>query len=258
MSVLILTFILPALIPLPQPNGALVTVRAIRCPETSFLDDYDLRIAAIISQDEPAAAARAEIENIQSASTATLAAAAQKLQQAQDDAAAAMKEKDSIAVKFAEKQKEAAAAAALAEKDKAELNMKISELGAALKAAAAKEAKLTSSSKMSIATEEDKNKTIAQQSLKIMQLEGTLRHMDASFKAVESSTASLKLSLKVFLRSWCCVVYCPRCVSVVCNRFLSPQSLASLHHGITGICSCSSRRKSNATRNSKRWLRPTT
>ena len=213
MSVLILTFIPPALIPLPQPNGALVTVRAIRCPETSFLDDYDLRIAAVISQDEPAAAARAEIENIQSASKATLAAAAQKLQQAQDDVASAIKEKDSVALKFSEKQKEAAAAAASAEKDQAELNMKISELAAALKAAAAKEAKLMSSSKMSTATEEEKNKTIAQQSLKISQLEGTLRQMDASFKAVESSTASLKLSVKVLLllfdaESWCCIINC--------------------------------------------------
>jgi hypothetical protein len=102
-----------------------------------------------------------------------------------------------IGIKYAEKQKEAAAAAASAEKDKADLNLKISELGAALKAAAAKEAKFMSSSKMSNASEEDKNKTIAQQSLKISQLESTLRQMDANFKTVESSTASLKLSVKV-------------------------------------------------------------
>ncbi len=99
--------------------------------------------------------------------------AARRLQQALDDLATVLKEKDSINAKYLEKQKQLTAATAAAEKEKGELNLKINELGAGLKAAAAKEAKMASL-KSSAAADEDKNKTIAQQSLRISQLESTM------------------------------------------------------------------------------------
>jgi hypothetical protein len=123
--------------------------------------------------DPALAAARAEVEKLQAAAKKAEAEAARRLQQALDDLAAVLKEKDSINVKYLEKQKQLTAAAAAAEKEKGELNLKISELGAGLKAAAAKEAKMASL-KSSAAVDEDKNKTIAQQSLRISQLESTM------------------------------------------------------------------------------------
>ena len=112
---------------------------------------------------------------MRAASEETEAECARKLQKAAADLALVLKEKDSIAMKYAEKQKQLTAAAAEAEQEKSVLNLKIGELGAALKAAAAKEAKAAGGKAgSSAAVEEDKNKTIASQSLRISQLESTM------------------------------------------------------------------------------------
>jgi chromosome segregation ATPase len=84
-------------------------------------------------------------------------------------AAAAEKEKKELNMKISE----LTAAAAAFDKEKKELNLKISELNASLKTAAAKEAKMVSS-RMNSSADEEKNKTIAQQTVKITQLEGAL------------------------------------------------------------------------------------
>ncbi len=121
------------------------------------------------------AAALEDVKRLRAASVQTEADCARKLQQAAADLALVMKEKDSISLKYSEKQKQLTAAAAEAEKEKSALNLKINELGAALKAAAAKEAKAAGSkSASSSAVEEDKNKTIASQSLRISQLESMI------------------------------------------------------------------------------------
>ena len=126
------------------------------------------------SSNEALAAALEDIATLRSsAKTAAAEAAqnAQKLLRALDDVDKLMKEKDVLNVRLAEKQKEFTAAAAAVDEDKKQLNMKVSELAAALKAAAAKEAKPSFNKSIS-AADEEKNKTIAQQSLRISQLEG--------------------------------------------------------------------------------------
>ncbi len=114
--------------------------------------------------------ALAELEKLRAVVKTAESDSAKWQQQAADDLAAVMKEKESLSLKYSEKQKQLTAAAATAEQEKSALNLKISELGAALKAAAAKEAKMASSKALS-AADEDKGKIIAQQNLRISQLE---------------------------------------------------------------------------------------
>ena len=61
-----------------QPSGSVVTVRAIRCPDTSFLDDYETRAADIMAQ---AAASDAVDAAVSSAAAAAAAAANDELRQ---------------------------------------------------------------------------------------------------------------------------------------------------------------------------------
>ncbi len=201
--------------------------------------------------------------------------AEQKLQQAMGDVEALTKERDAMGAGFAEKQRELAAAAAAAaataasaaDKEKKELNLKISELNSALKAAAAKEAKMAASSKMSSAgEEEERNKIVAQQRVKIMQLEGTsaaandcradpaaadtLREMDSNFKEVEKSVMTLRQSIKVVARvtrcveqlastAFVCILIPQQCSCVQCADSGSPKTAA--RGGVRSQCGSSRR-----------------
>jgi chromosome segregation ATPase len=114
-----------------------------------------------------------DVETLKKEKEAMRESFAEKQQQVAAASGSVHKETEQLIMKISELTAAAAAAAAAAEKEKKDLNLKISELSSSLKTAAAKEAR-AASSRTHLSADEEKNKTIAQQSAKIAQLEGTL------------------------------------------------------------------------------------